>query len=223
MQASASTPISATVTPEGPAATLGDDGVAGRERSFIFTGTAGSFVYPESAPRPGYGGDVSLVGPDGTVVRDWNFNRGWLLPSDGTYTLHVTPTLTEALNGTPVTMRVRQAVSVPMVYGAPSRFTVEQPDRWLFAQVEMPSLRPATVFAASGSTMSGAWEAVAGLPSTSYCGPGRGPNGCGENFYTPVNQVVTEATYNPWSGTSVVVLRPGTGVTGGVDLAVRPR
>ncbi len=163
------------------------------------------------------------MGPDGTVVRDWNFNQGWLLPSDGTYTLQVTPTLTEALNGTPVTMRVRQAVSVPMAYGAPTRFTVAQPDRWLFARVEMPSPSYSHLFTASGSTMSGAWEAVVGLPSTSYCGPGPGPNGCGENFYTPVNQDVAEATYNPFSGTSVVVLRPGAGVTGGVDLAVRPR
>lgn len=224
MEASASTPTTTAVTTEGPAATIDDDGVAGRERSFTFTGTAGSFVYPEPAlPRPGSGGDGSLVGPDGTVVRDWNFNQGWLLPSDGTYTLHVTPTLTDALNRTPVTMRVRQAVSVTMAYDAPTRFTVAQPDRWLFAQVEMPSPRYSSVFTASGSTMNGAWEAVAGLPSTSYCGPGPGPNGCGENFYTPVNQDVTEATYNPWSGTSVVVLRPGAGVTGGVDLAVRPR
>jgi hypothetical protein len=226
MQASASSPIGTTVTPEGPAATLGDDGVAGRERSVTFTGTAGTFVYPEPAlPRAASGGDGSLTGPDGTVVRDWNFNQGWLLPSDGTYTLHVTPTLTDALNRTPVTMRVRQAVSVPMAYDTPTRFTVTQPDRWLFAQVAVPTPPYTHLFTASGSTMSGAWEAVLGLPSTNYCPPGPGPNGCGENFYSSVNQDVAETGYRTRGGDNpnIVVLRPGAGVTGGVDLAVRPR
>ncbi|QWZ06695.1 hypothetical protein KRR39_14200 [Nocardioides panacis] len=38
--AGASTVLTTAVTPEGPAVTLGDGGVPGRERDFTFTGTA---------------------------------------------------------------------------------------------------------------------------------------------------------------------------------------
>ena len=63
-----------------------------------------------------------------------------LLPSDGTYTLRVTPSLAATWAGTPVTMRVRQAVSLPtMAYDVPTRFTVEQPDRWIVARVDVPN------------------------------------------------------------------------------------
>ena len=130
------------MTPEGPAASLGDDGVAGRERTFTFTGTAGSFVYPEPAlPSSTSGGVAYLVGgASETSVPSWHRNGGWLLPSDGTYTLRVTPTLADTYSRTPVTVRVRQAVSLPdMAYGTPARFTVEQPDRWLFARIQVPT------------------------------------------------------------------------------------
>ncbi len=230
LKANASTAVTTTVTPEGPAATLGDEGVPGRERRFTFTGTAGSFVYPEpalpSSRSGGSAGSGSLVGPDGATVPDWNFNQGWLLPSDGTYTLRVTPSLAATWAGTPLTMRVRQAVSVPtMAYDVPTRFTVEQPDRWIVARVDVPNGQYSHRFTSSGSTMTGAWEAIAGWSTTNYCGPGPGPNGCGENFYTPVTQDVPEASYRTWGGSTptVVVLRPGAGVTGGVDLAVRPQ
>ena len=144
LKVNASTAVTTTVTPEGPAATLGDEGVAGRERGFTFPGTAGSFVYPEPALPSFRSGDSagsgSLVGPDGATVPDWSFNQGWLLPSDGTYTLRVTPSLAATWAGTPVTMRVRQAVSLPtMAYDVPTRFTVEQPDRWIVARVDVPN------------------------------------------------------------------------------------
>ena len=226
LKASVSTAVTAAVTPEGPPVTLGDGGVPGRERLFTFTGTAGSFVYPEpTLPTVDTGGTGRLTGADGTTVGDWNYNQGWLLPSDGTYTLHVTPGTVDADAGAPVTMRVRQAVTLPpMQYGTPTRFTVDEPDRWLVATVTVQYPPYPHRFAASGSTMSGAWEAIVGLPTTNYCGPGPGPNGCGDNFFTTINQAIPTATYAPWAGTrsSVVVLRPAAAVTGGVDLTLGP-
>jgi hypothetical protein len=72
--------------------------------------------------------------------------------------------------------------------------------------------------------MSGPWEAIVGFPTTNYCGPGPGPNGCNDNFFTTVNQATTAATYHPWAGStpSIVVLRPAAAVTGGVDLTLGP-
>jgi hypothetical protein len=226
LKASVSTPVAAAATPEGPAVTLGDGGVPGRERLFTFTGTAGSFIYPEPAlPTVAVGGAGWLTGPDGATVGDWNYHQGWLLPRDGTYTLQVTPGTADAEAGAPVTMRVRQAVTLPpMRYGTPTRFTVDEQDRWLVASVAVPWPPYSHQFAASGSTMSGPWEAIVGFPTTNYCGPGPGPNGCGDNFFTTVNQATPAATYRPWAGStpSIVVLRPAGAVTGGVDLTLGP-
>ena len=226
--ASASTAVTTAVTPEGPAAVLDDGGVPGRERGFTFTGTAGGFYYPDhELPAWQSGGSGELVGPDGAVVRDWNEQRGWLLPADGSYTLYVAPSIADTDAGAPVTMRVRRAVPVPaMQYGVASRFTVAEPDRWVVAAIDLPAPPYSHLFSAAGSTMTGPWEAILGSPATNRCPPDpHGPLGCGDNFFATVGDTVGEAPYFPWAGVSphVVVLRPGAGVTGAVDLTVGPR
>lgn len=226
--ASASTALTTAVIPEGPAAVLDDGGVPGRERAFSFTGAAGTFYYPDDElPSWQSGGSGELVGPDGAVVRDWNEQRGWLLPADGTYTLYVAPSIADTRAGTPVTMRVRQAVSVPaMQYGTASRFTIAEPDRWVVATLDVPAPPYSHLFSAAGSTMTGSWEAILGLPVTNRCPPDpHGPLGCGENWFATVRDTVGETVYFPGTGVPphVVVLRPGAGVTGAVDLTVGPR
>jgi hypothetical protein len=221
LKASASSPITTSITPEGPAVTLGDDGVPGREREFTFTGTAGTFVYPDSAHPQSAGG---LSGPDGGWVGDWHYGEGWLLRKDGQYTLHVAPSDADTEAGTPVTVRLRQAVTLPpMQYGAPTRFTLDGSDRWLVATIDVPQPPYTHRLSASESTMTGPWEAIAGSSVTYRCGPGPGPNGCGDNFFTTVNQDTPTAPHRPWgSNPALVVLRPGAGVTGSVDLTLGP-
>jgi hypothetical protein len=224
-KASASTALTTSITPEGPAVTLGNGGVTGREREFTFTGTAGTFVYAETA-RPGWsiGAFSGLYGPDGARVGDWHYGEGWLLRNDGTYTLRVTPGDVDADAGTPVTVRLRQAVTLPpMQYGTPSRFTLDGSDRWLVTTIEVPRQPYLHRFTASGSTMTGPWEAIAGAATTNHCAPGPGPNGCGDNYFTTVNQDTSTASHHS-SGMNpaLVVLRPGAGVTGSVDLTLAP-
>jgi hypothetical protein len=225
LKASVSTALTTSITPEGPAVTLGDGGVTGREREFTFTGTAGTFVYPETA-RPGWstGAYSGLYGPDGGRVGDWHYGEGWLLRNDGTYTLRVTPGDADADAGTPVTVRLRQAVTLPpMQYGAPTRFTLDGSDRWLVTTVEVPNQPDYPRFAVSGSTMTGPWEAIAGAATTNYCAAGPGPNGCSDNYFTTVNQDTPTASHHPWGlNPALVVLRPGAGVTGSVDLTLGP-
>ena len=65
LKASASTAFTTAITPEGPTVTLGDGGVTGRERDFTFAGTAGTFVYPDTAPSgSGHPSSGQLYGPD---------------------------------------------------------------------------------------------------------------------------------------------------------------
>jgi hypothetical protein len=222
-----STAVTTTLTPEGEPATLGDAGVAGREREFRFAGTVGSLVYLEpgaGATEPGTG--ITLVGPDGGMVPEVHSRRGWLLPSDGTYAVRVTPGPGTTAAGAPVTVRLREAVRVPtMAYDTATRFTVQEPGRWLFAPVEVPKPPPyAHRFAASDAAMTGAWQATVGWSLTYHCGPGPGPNGCGDDRYASVDQDGSSAPYLLWADSlqQVVVLRPGPDVTGSVDLALRP-
>ncbi|QWZ10010.1 hypothetical protein KRR39_09910 [Nocardioides panacis] len=221
LKASASSPLTTSITPEGPAVTLGDDGVPGRPREFTFTATAGTFVYPDKAYPQSAGG---LSGPDGGGVGDWHYGQGWLLRKDGRYTLGVTPNNADTETGTPMTVRLRQAVTLPpMQYGAPTRFALDGSDRWLVSTIDVPQSSTHRL-TASGSTMTGAWEAIGGSSFTQRCAPTpQGPNGCNDNYFTTVNQDTPTAAYRPWgSNPALVVLRPGAGVTGSVDLTLGP-
>ena len=222
---SASTPVSAAVTPEGDPVSLADQGVAGRERLFTFTGTAGSFVYPEQE-LPGYqgGGHTELFGPDGEVVPDWYYNRGWHLPLDGDYRLYVTPRTREA--DAPLTLRLRRAtVLPPLGYGAaPTRFATGAPGRWVVAEVAaLPSPPYQHRFAASAPDVSGDWDAALARAGTARCSlDPRGPMGCGEYFVTTIDAGNPVALHSPDFGAAphLVVFRPDPGVTGKVDVAV---
>jgi hypothetical protein len=110
-----------------------------------------------------------------------------------------------------------------MQYGAPTRFALDGSDRWLVSTIDVPQPPYTHRLTASGSTMTGPWEAIAGSDSTNYCGPGPGPNGCSDNYFTTVNQDTPTAPHQPWgSNPALVVLRPGAGVTGSVDLTLGP-
>jgi hypothetical protein len=227
LKASASSPLTTSITPEGPAVTLGDDGVPGREREFTFTGTAGTLIYPGTAPSESVHLSRGwLYGPDGYSLRGWHYGEGWLLHQDGQYTLRVVPSNADTEAGTPVTVRLRQAVTLPpMQYGAPTRFALDGSDRWMVTTIGVPHPPYTHHLSASDSTMSGPWEAIAGSSVTYRCGgPGReGPNGCGDNYFTTVNQDTPTAPHQRWgSNPALVVLRPGAGLTGSVDLTFGP-
>lgn len=225
--ASATTAVRAAITPEGPSVTLDDAGLVGRERGFTFTGAADTFYYPETAlPDARSGGGGELVGPDGAVVRDWNDQRGWLLPADGTYTLYVAPSLADVLTDAPVTVRLRQAVMnghAPI--GSTSRFTAAEAGRWVVATTDPPTFQNARNLVSSGSTMTGPWQASLRSPSTPRCVPDpRGPLGCGDALVGVVDQSnPTGGIYVPFTVAEpgLLVLQPGSGVTGSVDLAIQ--
>ena len=225
LKASASTALTTSIAPEGPAATLGDGGVIGREREFRFTGSAGTFVYPDTG-RTGWapGAFTDLYGPDGGRVGDWHYKEGWLLRKDGTYTFRVRPGDADADAATAVTVRLRQAVTLPpMQYGVPTRFTLDGSGRWQVATIDVPNQPYYHRFTASDSTTTGPWEAIAGAATTDYCGPGPGPNGCGDNYFTTVDQDTPTSPHHPWGmGPTLVVLRPGVDVSGSVDLTLGP-
>jgi hypothetical protein len=224
LQANASTAVSGTVTPEGPAVGVDDAGVPGRERALTFTGKADTFYYTEERlPTTSNGGGGELVGPDGTRVRDWNLNRGWLLPSDGTYTLYTAPGVADARNSTGTPVRLREAVMRPHVpIDTLARFTVTEPGRWVAATTD-PVPLSARTFSASGSTMSGAWQASLRWSVSLRCVNGPGPNGCGDALTAVVDQDHPTGTiFSPWvqQAPNLIVVEPAAGVTGGVDLRV---
>lgn len=226
--ASASTAVRTAVTPEGPAVTLGDDGVVGRERGFTFTGAADTFYYPETElPGRESGGGGELVGPDGALVRDWDDQRGWLLPADGSYTLYVAPSLADVLTDTPVTVRLRRAVMQAWVpAGATVRLTATEAGRWVVAPTDPPRFENARHLVSSSPTMTGPWQASLRWPFTPRCVPDpHGPLGCGEPLTALVDQSTSTAdvflpSSSPFPG--LLVLQPANGVTGSVDLTVTP-
>ncbi|RYU13496.1 hypothetical protein [Nocardioides iriomotensis] len=228
LDASASTPVAATVTPEGPPVTVGDAGVPGRERALTFTGKGGTFYYTEQhLPTTTQGGGGELVGPDGERVADWNYQRGWRLPSDGTYTLYTAPGVDDARTSPDMTVRLREAVMQAHVpINTVARFTVTEPGRWVAATTDQVSGNSARTFASSGSTMSGAWQASLRWTFSPRCSPEpRGPLGCGDYLNTVVDQDhPSTAIWSPYTVPSpnLIVLEPAAGVTGGVDLQVGP-
>ena len=228
LDAHASTPVAATITPEGPPVTVDGAGVPGRERALSFTGKAGTFYYTgQRLPATEQGGGGELVGPDGDRVSDWNYQRGWLLPSDGTYTLYTAPGVDDARSSTDMTVQLREAVMQAHVpANAAAHFTVTEPGRWVAATTDPLSWSTARTFTSSGSTMSGAWQASLRWSFSPRCLPEpRGPNGCGDYLSTVIDQDHPSAEiFFPYSVTSpnLIVVEPAVDVTGGVDLQVQP-
>jgi hypothetical protein len=224
LRANASDPVAGTITPEGPAVAVDDAGVPGRERALTFTGKADTFYYTEERlPTTTTGGGGELVGPDGNRVRDWNQNRGWLLPADGTYTLYTAPGVADARSTTGTPVRLREAVMRPHVpIDTLARFTVMEPGRWVAATTD-PVPTSARTFSASGSTMTGAWQASLRWSVSMRCVNGPGPNGCGDALTAVVDQDHPTGTiFSPWvqAAPNLIVVEPAAGVTGGVDLRV---
>jgi hypothetical protein len=228
LDASASTPVAATITPEGPPVTVDDAGVPGRERAFSFTGRGGTFYYTgQRLPTTNDGGGGELVGPDGEFVADWNYQRGWLLPADGTYTLYTAPGVDEARTSTDMTVQLREAVMQAHVpANTATRFTVTEPGRWVAATTDPISWSTARTFTSSGSTMNGTWQASLRWSFSPRCLPEpRGPNGCGDYLSTVVDRDHPSAgIFSPYSVTSpnLIVVEPSAGVAGAVDLQVQP-
>lgn len=224
-EASASTPTAATAVLEGAPVTVPDNGVPGRERELSFTAAAPSFVYPEQPLPSSRGGHAELIGPDGRVVHDWNYNTGWLLPADGTYRLYVTPEDDRA--DQPVTVRLRSATRLPaLTYGAPpTRFTAPSPGRWAIAEIVFPLGPFRHRFTASAPATTGSWDAVIAPTRSAYCSADpHGPLGCGDYSVGTVRPgALTVAPYTTFSGLShLVVFRPDPATTGSVDLFVGP-
>ncbi len=219
---SVTTPVEGSLDVDGAAVVIGDEGVPGRERILTFTGTADAFVHTEE-PLP-QGSSVELVGPDGDVVPDWDFDRAWRLPLDGRYRLHVAPG--NAASQDPLTVRLRRAVTLPaLTYGAaPTRFDTGSEGRWVVAELALPA-SDVHQLTSSAPSLNGAWEAVLSGASTSRCSPDpHGPLGCGENPRAVVGPEHAASVYTTLSpgGPHLVVLRARPGVTGGVDLGVGP-
>jgi hypothetical protein len=228
LDASASTPVAAAITPEGPAVTVDDAGVPGRERALTFTGKGGTFYYTgQRLPATAQGGGGELVGPDGDPVTDWSFQRGWLLPSDGTYTLYTAPGVDDARTSTDMTVQLREAVMQAHVpTNTVTRFTVTEPGRWVAATTDQVSWNTARTFTSSGSTMSGAWQASLSWSFSPRCTPEpRGPLGCGDYLNAVIDQDHPSAPiWSPYTVPSpnLIVVEPAAGVTGTVDLQVQP-
>ncbi|HET6651916.1 MAG TPA: hypothetical protein VFH10_04675 [Nocardioides sp.] len=228
-EVSLSTPVAAPAVLEGAPVTVADGGVPGREREIVFSATAGAFVYPD-LPLPSFaeGGHAELVGPDGAVVHDWNYRRGWLLPSDGSYRLYVTPGPDQA--DQPLTVRLRSATLLPaMSYdAAPTRFTATAPGRWAVAEIALPSSPTPPFrhrFVASAPDTTGAWDAVIAPTRSAYCSADpHGPLGCGDYAIGTVRpDAPVFAPYSTFLGLShLVVFRPDPTVTGTVDLSLGP-
>ena len=225
LRANASTPVSGTITPEGPAVSVDDGGVPGRERALTFTGRADTFYHTEDRlPTTSNGGGGELVDADGKPVRDWNSNRGWLLPADGTYTLYTAPAVADARNASGTQIRLREAVMRPHVpIDTLARFTVTEPGRWVVATTDQVPPSSNRMFTASGSTMTGAWQASLRWSTSSRCVNGPGPNGCGDALTAVVDQDhLSGQIFSPFTtfAPNLIVVEPAAGVTGGVDLRV---
>ena len=88
-----------------------------------------------------------------------------------------------------MTVRLCQAVTLPpMQYGAPTRFTHDGSDRRLVTTINIPNGSNHPRLAATDSTLSGPWEAIAGATRTYHCAPGPGPLGCGETYFISIDQ-----------------------------------
>ncbi|QWZ06696.1 hypothetical protein KRR39_14205 [Nocardioides panacis] len=111
-----------------------------------------------------------------------------------------------------------------MQSGVPSRFTLDGSDRYLVAPYQLPSGTIHPRFAATGSTVTGPWDAIAGAEHirSGALGPGQA-SGCDENFFSSVGDESATSTFTDFfPNPALVVLRPGAGVIGRVDLTLGP-
>ena len=134
------------------------------------------------------------------------------------------PCSRKARNASGTQIRLREAVMRPHVpIDTLARFTVTEPGRWVVATTDQVPPSSNRMFTASGSTMTGAWQASLRWSTSSRCVNGPGPNGCGDALTAVVDQDhLSGQIFSPFTtfAPNLIVLEPAAGVTGGVDLQV---
>ncbi|MEO5663779.1 MAG: hypothetical protein ABIR39_10890 [Nocardioides sp.] len=192
---------------------------ASGEVALRFPAASGQLVHLVGVPDPTRV-SPALQGPTGST---WESATGgvWQVVETGMQTISLFPGSRAGLRvGTAVVQRIGS-----MRAGDPAlRFTVQEPGRWLYADVDGGFV---PVLTATGSTFAAdsPWSASVTDPTSHNCLMPQGPLGCGEQGAATVTETAPQAeSYFPLDPAGgFVILEVPPGASGSVDLQVTKR